>query len=176
MHSEAVHFTWAMRTEGAEPYWLTFAGSSGTGKSLLARHINKHAVFPRLPAIGGGFYKITWNCVWEWKSDILDRLLAGEYGIRRKLAEDHFVVLDDIGSEREQPTDFAIGELFGILNKRVGKWTVLTVNLPLEAIARKYDARISSRLIQDGNVCVKCDTMNYRFREQQDDSNRTQSI
>lgn len=160
---EAQRFVREMRTEGAPPRWLSFLGSSGTGKTFLARIINSKAVFPA-PKVIGGFYPITYNCVWKWKK-IINRLLGGDYGLRETLSEQHFLVLDDIGSARVRPTDFMAEELFDLLDSRLNKWTVITANIPLKTIGEQYEARTASRLARDGNICVACDTIDYALRQ-----------
>ena len=145
--------------ERQPPRWLTLLGPSGTGKTYLGKLMTSRAVFP---AGTGGLYRISWNCTWRWK-DYLGQVYQKHYELREVLSERPFVVLDEIGSN-EKVTDFAVEELFQLLEGRLGKWTVITANINLETIASRYDPRISSRLVRDRNVCVAIETIDYALR------------
>lgn len=139
-----------------EPYWLSFLGKSGVGKTHLARRIFRHfmgvsrfdlSFNPERNRIEGN----TGNwCNWR---KLCASVREGNYGWVEDLCEDWFVVLDDIGTEYDSSGHLA-SVLDRIIAGRKKKWTVLTVNLSLEQISEKLDPRIASRMLRDGGQIV----------------------
>ena len=67
------------------------------------------------------------------------------------------LILDDVGAENisgEYSRGFSATALCEIVEKRLGKWTLLTSNLTTTEIADTYDARVASRLIRNGGRTV----------------------
>lgn len=159
MRREVLRFSEAMCSSDQPAYWLSLLGTSGTGKTMLAKglarlflrhldgfpdeHRNKRAIDVFLRS--GGL--LSWPAC-------IDRMLEGDFGFMRQACEDWFVVLDDIGAEHERLRDLSAAKLFAILNARQHKFTVLTANLSAESIADKLDTRIASRLLRHGGVVV----------------------
>jgi DNA replication protein DnaC len=140
-------------TIGTAPRWLSFLGRSGTGKTHLARSINRffkvEASIYVEPVTGahlsrrGGF--IGWR-------KVIEHLRDGDYGIVDAICNDWFVALDDIGAERA--SDFSVSKLHQVIDARLGKWTVITCNFSREEIAEHMDVRIASRLGRGNSVIV----------------------
>jgi DNA replication protein DnaC len=105
---------------GVDPRFLSLLGSSGTGKTHLARSIcrffNANVSVFIDPETGvhlsrrGGF--IGWR-------QIVDYLWDGDYGIMDAVCNDWFVALDDIGAERV--SDFSVSKLDQIIDSRLGR-------------------------------------------------------
>lgn len=158
MREEARRFVFAMGSDTHPSYWLSLVGSSGTGKTMLARMITRafHKHFEHLKdehrgrtqdrfLRHGGF--LSWPmCV--------ERMLDGDFGFVRQASEDWFLVLDDVGSESEKLRDLSVSKLFTILNARQDKFTILTCNYGLSEIAERMDVRIASRLLRHGGIVV----------------------
>lgn len=88
-----------------------------------------------------------------WPRFVSDLRSGLAYDLQRDLALWPFLFIDEVGAERDA-SGFAWENLYMILGQRVGKWTFLTSNLDMEAIA-KADRRIASRLTRDGSrVCT----------------------
>lgn len=150
----------------SDPYWLTLAGPSGIGKTMLAKEIWKQFM--------------TWNR-FELKLDVKHQHIYGNTGmniswrehcaaIRSGLYEstediikEHFVILDDIATERD-PTGMIASILDRILSARLNKWTLITVNLTLEQIAERIDPRVASRMLRNGSQVVECSALDYNLR------------
>lgn len=135
----------------AEPRWLTFWGRSGTGKTMLARILyGKHP---------GKAHWLDWvkfcRLFQQQDASIANRI--------HRAIESPLLVVDDIGAEHLTPG--TVGQLHGLLQSRLGKWTVITSNLSPESWEEK-DARIGSRLIRGLNRHVSCQTLDFSTRPQ----------
>lgn len=158
--------TFSQHVNNRKPYWLTFCGPSGTGKTRLARMLYKH--FMGASRFNPNFdvekQRVIGNtgqfCNWR---QLAGDLKSGNYGLVEDLCYDSFVVLDDIGSAHD-PSGFIASALDRIVDGRSRKWTVITCNFSIGEIANRMDERIASRLIRDGNVVVECDTTDFNLR------------
>lgn len=158
MHRECVRFVESMASADVPGYWLSLLGPSGTGKTMLARCINR--VFQR--KIEGAIDELrsSPNQIWRRAGGFLgwpkciDYMLDSDFGFMRQACEDWFLVLDDVGAEHAKMRELSSSKLFSILNARQGKFTVLTANLGIDEIADKLDPRIASRLLRHGGTVV----------------------
>jgi hypothetical protein len=143
-----------------EPYLFAILGVPGVGKSHMAKLINAFfqtymrarvdkAISPPgdLWRCAGGFMQ--WGVALREMLDTRDWTRMGYY------RGDYFLVVDDILAESEKQRELSASKLFDILESRhARRWTVVTGNGDLGKIERELDARISSRLIRDGNICI----------------------
>ena len=158
MLQEARRFVFSMGSGNVPAYWLSLVGSSGTGKTMLARMVtniflryieglrdeNRGNSGDRFSRMGG---MMSWpHCV--------ERMLEGDFGFTRQCKDDWFLALDDVGAENEKLRELGTSKLFSILNERQHKFTLLTCNYGLSEIAQRMDPRIASRLIRHGGVIV----------------------
>jgi DNA replication protein DnaC len=155
--------------------WLTLTGEPGVGKTMLAKQIYAQAQHfcPRKPDVfsSGVHYP---ECAWYEVADFAQKMRAeladphsrGRYDFElpERLGKEFFVALDDIGATRD-PTGFVADAILRVCNKRIGKWTVFTSNLTLTEIQSRIDPRVASRLIRDGNECLKIEAKDYAFRK-----------
>ncbi len=132
--------------DGAKPYWITFVGKSGLGKTHLAKRIVS------LSRTRGGL--ITWPT-------FEDAMLRWEFGLLNDLADDELVCLDDILAT--QAKSIVADKLYGIMERRLGKWTIITANMGLGDIA-SINARMSSRMLRDNNIVVECEGTDYAMQ------------
>jgi DNA replication protein DnaC len=137
----------------SKPRWLTLTGESGIGKTMLAREVYRH--FMGYSRFELGFdpsrQRVTGNTgqFCDWRRFCRD-IRSGDYGRIDDLASDHFVILDDIGTEYD-PNGFIASTLDRVCNSRLGKWTLITCNLSLAGIAEKIDTRIADRMMRNGS-------------------------
>jgi len=157
---EAAEFKRKFEDESSRPTWLSFVGSSGTGKTFLAESVYGYArmcdnlIYHR--SLLSGVTKRFWP-------KLVTKLRDQEFWQIDDLADANFVFLDEIAVEHD-PSGFAKDKLCELLSRRVGKWTLLTSNLSLEKLG-EMDARIPSRMIRDGSVAVDCSTTDYSLRK-----------
>jgi DNA replication protein DnaC len=132
----------------APPRWLTLWGTSGSGKTYLARII--HGLFP------GKAHWLDWV-------DLCRRYQAKEETANRIrwAADAPLVVLDDIGAEHQTPA--TVGLTHSLLHSRLNRWTIITSNLSPDDWSI-IDARIGSRLVRGGNKHVECRTQDFATR------------
>jgi len=140
------------------PIWLTLYGragaGNGTGKTLLATMI-LDAVRPHLRSTTPTKF-LNWPDTaarWQEHTDIRRRI-----DIAR---EAEVLVIDDAGAEHR--THATIGLFYNLLNFRLGKWTIITTNLPTSEWDQA-DTRISSRMHRGGSVILECETTDYALR------------
>lgn len=158
----------AQKQPAAPPHWLTLSGDTGTGKSHLARQIWRHfmskpdfnpfscRVFPRW---------IYWPGLVDAMRDINNReKCADATMVYDDMQRWPHAAIDDPGVERDQ-TGFAAEKFANLMERRVGKWTVITTNLDLPQISEKMGARIADRFIRGGNRFVKMNCASYALRK-----------
>lgn len=165
--------------QGKSPRWLSFLGSSGAGKTMLAKWI--YSVFKdkldwtinwpasektaRLNGAGEKVYGQVMRFRGQFVawSKIARYLREGEYRIFDDICAPFFLVVDDIGAE--YGTDFINSKLYELCNRREGKWTIFTANLSLSDIEQRIDTRIASRMIRNGSTVVDVNVSDFNLRE-----------
>lgn len=158
--------TFAASVNYTEPYWLTMCGKSGVGKTHLAKAVYRQFMQQNrfdimFDAIRQHVFGNTGTFI-DWR-DFCDDLRSGAYADVDWLCNEWFVVLDDVGSERD-PTGFIASALDRILNSRQRKWTLITTNLTLAEISERLDTRIASRMLRNDGVVIEADTTDYSLR------------
>lgn len=178
MRDEAVKFTDDM-DNGRSPRWLSLLGTSGAGKTMLAKIIygvfrdhfhmeidwkatkasqNAECPHGKFIRYRGGFI--------NWGNAINNRMLKGDYDFLDDLRAYSFFALDDIASEYERHRELSASKLYNVLEARSRKWTVITANLSLDQIGTVLDARIASRMIRDNGTVVDVDVPDFNLRKQ----------
>lgn len=115
---------------------VIFQGEAGTGKSHLAFAIMKElSAITKEIAI---FINVT-DLLMKIKTDF-----SQEEFLVNKIASAKFLVLDDLGMEKDSEWSFSI--LYNILNKRAN--TIITTNLTAQEIQKRYGRPFMSRLMK----------------------------
>lgn len=166
MFFAAQEFAVALEFDAVNKHWLSLLGTSGAGKTHLARKISEffrtYMLNELIPGqdlnrtryhMKGGFL--------SWRK-LCQQMRNGDYSAFQAACEDYFVVIDDIGSGHE--TSFVTSKLDELFDARQKKWTVVTGNLSLGDI-QKIDARLASRMLRDGSVVVDVSVTDYNLRE-----------
>jgi DNA replication protein DnaC len=132
---------------GKSPRWISALGQTGTGKTEWAKRV-KSAASRNMTAQ-----------MFHWSNVCDDYLAKRDYGVLDYMANLDFLVIDEIGLKDWK---HANRDLSALLNKRLGRWTVITSNLTQAELA-DIDARIASRLVRDNNriVTMKEDCPDY---------------
>lgn len=161
----AARFVKAVKA-GDKPYWLSFLGTSGSGKTYLARKVWKWFQGSTLfrADVDEKEDEIIYPGSWvNWPK--LAGELLGNSGYTRldEIQSEKLIVIDEIGADRD-PSGHVRDCLARVLTGRVNKWTVITSNKSLGEIQRDIDTRISSRMLRDGSVVVDVTMMDYNLR------------
>ncbi len=159
-----------------QPRWLSILGTSGAGKTMLAKRIwqlfrdHRHMKINwdktrptvthsmprgRIVRWRGGF--INWG-------KAVNRMLEGDYEFIEDVRTYDFFAIDDIVSEYQKMRELSASKLYDVLESRLGKWTVFTANLGLEAIGNTLDPRIASRMIRNNSTVVDVDVPDFNLR------------
>lgn len=160
-----------------EPRWLSLLGTSGAGKTMLAKLISKlfrksfhgrtnwpatertrtaTCPYGRIIQYRGGFI--------NWGDAINNRMLQGEYDFLADMRDYSFFAIDDIASEYERHRELSASKLYNVLEARLGKWTVITANLSLEQIGTVLDTRIASRMLRNESTVVDVNVPDFNLR------------
>ena len=124
---------------------LLFYGNPGSGKSFLSYCIAKEL-------LDNGFL-VVYKTSDQLISDLRDVRFNNNYKLNDLLINCDLLIIDDLGAE--QTNDFAITELFNLLNKKLlqNKKMLISTNLFLPGITQVYSERIYSRLIGEFKLC-----------------------
>ena len=146
-----------------EGRWFTVTGNNGTGKTHLARaiwrHMKQHHYIYRCPITGANLARTATMRSWR---TLLSETYDGAWGQLEDLRDNWFVVIDDLlGASDPRALGNSITDR---LAERDGRWTVLTSNLSIEAIAEK-DRRLASRMVRGRNVAIQIGTVDYSLRK-----------
>ena len=132
---------------------VIFQGEAGTGKSHLAFAIMKElSSITKEIAI---FINVT-DLLMKIKADF-----SQEEFLVNKISSAKFLVLDDLGMEKD--SDWSFGILYNILNKRAN--TIITTNLTAQEIQKRYGRPFMSRLmkgVDNNHLMVFNDLKNKR--------------
>lgn len=166
---EAVAFFIREMKSKSKPRWLSLVGSSGIGKTYLAKRVFRwhqrcglfNAYMEEWRSPPEVVYPREW-CHWPG----LAAELKGNAGYERlrEMESSVFSVFDEIGANRDA-SGHVTDCLANALCARVGKWTLITSNKGLGEIQRDIDSRISSRMVRDGSVVVDVELADYALRK-----------
>ena len=120
---------------------LLFVGGTGLGKTYLA------ACVARVVADRG--FSVCYETSAHLFSKLEQARFNGNDENRReaaKFTECDLLILDDLGTE--MPGQFVTAALYGLLNDRIlaGKPMVISTNLNVDEMSRRYSPQIASRL------------------------------
>lgn len=124
---------------------LLFYGNSGTGKTFLSWCIAKEL-------LDRGFL-VVYKTSDELLRALRDIKFNNDTDLENLLINCDLLIIDDLGSE--QLTDFSSSELFTLLNKKIlkKKKMLISTNLSLPLISKRYSERIYSRLVGEFKLC-----------------------
>lgn len=143
--------------DGEKPRWLSLLGSSGTGKTHIAKclwnWLSKKEDFED---------KAEYVPQWIYWPKLVEDLRSGNaYNRYRDMMRWKYLVLDEICAENQ--TEFSTEKLHNLLGSRVGRWTIVTSNKRAVDIAT-LDRRIASRMARGGSYVVDIRTKDYSLR------------
>lgn len=157
--------------DGKEPYWLSMLGTSGIGKTMMAKrvwrwHLKCGLFFAKTVDDKGGLKEIQYPRQWCFWPTLAGELHGNSgYGELNDLREAEFSIFDELGGERDK-SGHVTDCLVRTLSARVGRWTMITSNRTLADVQREIDTRISSRMIRDGSVVLDIDSEDYAVWKQ----------
>jgi len=139
-------------------HWMVVLGKTGNGKTHVCDRIWKWASkWAPINNINLRYHpqKIFWP-------DFVDQLRDGNAFDRyNDMKHWPFLYLDDVWAHRA--SDFSEEKLNTLLGCRAGKWTMITANSTMQAIAGR-DVRIASRFLRDGCKLIDIRTTDYNRR------------
>lgn len=149
---------------GVEPHWCTLLGSSGTGKTYLAKQCHKKIRHLGLDLYQHKITKIPQQKTMRWFywPKFVRRLRGGAFTLVDAAVEADILFIDDLGAEYK--TDYIIGALTEICDQRLGKWTFITSNLRLDSIADVVDTRVASRIVRGENIVAETSALDFVLR------------
>lgn len=149
---------WALDIkEGEKPKWLSLLGSSGCGKTHIAKRL-WHWITKRPDFQGRSDYSPQYI---YWPKFVEELRSGAAYNRYQDMMRWRYLVLDDVCGERE--TDYSTEKLHNLLGSRDGKWTLITSNKRMMDIAI-LDRRIASRMVRGGSLVADIRTKDYNLR------------
>ena len=120
---------------------LLFSGDTGLGKTFLSACIAR--------AVADNGYSVMYESAGHLFANLERAKFSGDENARREsdkyLACD-LLIVDDLGTE--MPGQFTTAALYGLVNDRLlsGKPTIISTNLTVEELEKRYNRQIASRL------------------------------
>lgn len=155
--------------EGRPCPWLVLLGTSGAGKTHLAKRIwqwwERSGKFYKEPNTGA-------NCVHNGQfclfANFINECRQGDFSRVGDLLDDRLVILDDIAAGADA-RGWITDKLYHIIERRLvstgPQATIITANLSIEKLAEMYDQRIASRLIRQGtDKVIEVDVTDFALR------------
>lgn len=145
--------------------WLSLLGHSGCGKTMLAKSVYTSSI----AHIDRPNYRLCSDAKRRYEELYLDArtLATWAYEGRRESIRDlytvPFLVLDDLGAGYD-PRGYLSSIIDELIDRRLGRWTMITSNLFLDAISEKIDERVASRMRRDQNVVLESSAPDYATR------------
>lgn len=145
------------------PRWLSFVGRSGTGKTHLAKEIYRY-VWRNLASesSAGKLFCLDFRFVAADELAQIWRERKRAYLPEYERAP--LLVVDDMGTVADR-SGFVTDAMYTLLNRRMGKWTVITSNLTYSAISEQFDERLADRMIRGDNEVVSLDCLSWARRK-----------
>jgi DNA replication protein DnaC len=130
---------------------LLFTGSTGTGKTFLSSCIAKEFLDKEKTVLYLTATKIS-NMIDDARFNKKNTTEQDEY--IEFIENCDLLIIDDLGTEFNMP--YSQSQLFDILETRQlkKKNTVISTNLPLEALSQKYSQRFVSRLLGNFEILI----------------------
>ena len=120
---------------------LLFSGATGLGKTFLSACIAR--------AVADRSYSVCYVSAERLFADFEQQKFRPHEGedVTRKYLACDLLILDDLGTE--MTTQFTIAALYQVVNTRLmeGRATIVSTNLPVGELDRRYSAQIASRLL-----------------------------
>lgn len=120
-------------------------GETGTGKTFLTNCIAKEL-------LDRGYTVLYLSAIELFDNILQDVIIKGSSEQHARMVYDYiydsdFFIIDDLGTE--YTNSFVQSQLFEIINKRTikGQSTLMSTNLNLDGIEKRYTARIMSRIV-----------------------------
>lgn len=156
-----------------EVFNTILTGNAGAGKSHLAKSIAEAVNDNANPWRSILFLSIDEWLLWI-RSTYSDKLTTEtEQSILDKTAANDLLVLDDLGAEtgfigtEKTASDFTQRMLYGLLNRRQDKSTIITTNLNSTQISNMYDQKIISRMyrgVDESSLIIFKETKDNRIK------------
>ena len=139
-------------------YNLLLVGTTGSGKTHLATAIAREVIELGCDVL----YDSVQNIMNDFESDHFRSGYTYHEPKGNKYLECDLLIMDDLGAEFVN--QFTISALFNLINTRHNKGlkTVITSNLDVEELGRKYDGRILSRIMGNNTQLLYCRSKDSR--------------
>lgn len=145
--------------EGKSPRWLVMLGTSGCGKTHIAKRLWKWLQTHREDFSSRAEYDPRW-IYWPGFMD-KTKTDTSCYGVLNDMPRWKYLALDDVLAERQ--SDWTVEKLHNLIGQRARKWTIITSNLSMMGMA-KLDKRIASRMLRDKSIVTDVTTTDYNLR------------
>lgn len=156
MLTEAARFVQEIKANpNGKGRWLSLLGSSGTGKTFLAKRVMRwireqgarYTCFTSGASLARSYSFTYWP-------EFIQEGREGDFSRKADMAGDWFACIDELSADKDR-TGWIADSAAYVAGKRVDKWTLFTSNLTGEEIAQQIDTRVISRMTRDRNrVCV----------------------
>ena len=129
---------------------LLMVGGTGLGKTHLSSAVAKRIIDRGFDVV----YENAQNIFFDFERDRFSDRFNGEEPVSFKYLDCDLLIIDDLGSE--MISSFSVSCLYNLINSRLNKGLpiIVSTNFTSEALRKKYDDRITSRLFGEFTILL----------------------
>lgn len=141
---------------------FVMTGRNGNGKTTICKRVAKWAGRVSIEAYERGHWTHQPPSVhFAYWPEVTDECKSLRFEIIEDLKSQDLVILDDVGSEQDTANRMMVEKLLQILSNRERKFTLISMNVPLNQWASVFERRVVDRMMRNHPVIFDLKMKSY---------------